>query len=483
MAVGAVIVTDLLAIAIAGYLTLGENAVAVAWLRWLYRWPLFIPFVVAGQMMRSFLAKNGLLNNAIVATGLVDRASTFGLLDWRGVIVTFVWKQLPFVALIVAGAMASLDRSMIESARNLGARRLRVLVEIVLPQVTGPLIVASVLTFVTLLSVLSVPMMINAGSPAMITVDMAYRITSLSDYGAANALGVISYLMTAAVAWLYLRQRPLAATEAVHEPARRLAVASGSASVSACSPSRYSGRSSISRCGRWRRDGSGPTRSRRNMASSSGGGCSRSGATHGKSLGTSVFIALLTVAASLLISVPAGYALARLSVPFRSLMMLAFLLPQAFPNLPVYINIARIFYWIGLNGTVLGVVLVHSLHGLVLSVWIAAAAFAAVDRSLEEAARNMGAGPLRMFLTVSCRWRLPGSWRRRSLSSSNSLDEFTGTYFVGVPDVITLPLLMFNASMGGNYQIAAITALILLIPSIGFMLVIERFLKADGPRR
>ena len=38
---------------------------------------------------------------------------------------------------------------------------------------------------------------------------------------------------------------------------------------------------------------------------------------------------------------------------------------------------------------------------------------------------------------------------------------------------------MFNASMGGNYQIAAITALILLIPSIGFMLVIERFLKAD----
>jgi ABC-type Fe3+ transport system permease subunit len=60
-----------------------------------------------------------------------------------------------------------------------------------------------------------------------------------------------------------------------------------------------------------------------------------------------------------------------------------------------------------------------------------------------------------------------------------SLDEFTGTYFVGVPDVVTLPLLMFNASMGGNYQIASITALILLIPSVGFMLIIERFLKAD----
>ncbi|MEX0853147.1 MAG: ABC transporter permease subunit [Bauldia sp.] len=197
------------------------------------------------------------------------------------------------------------------------------------------------------------------------------------------------------------------------------------------------------------------------------------------SLGTSVFIALLTVAMSLAISVPAGYSLARLRVPWRAAMMLAFLLPQAFPNLPVYINIARIFYWSGLNGTVLGVVLVHSLHGLVLSVWIAAAAFAAVDSSLEEAARNMGAGPVRTFFTVALPLAAPGIMASAVFVFLESLDEFTGTYFVGVPDVMTMPLLMFNASMGGNYQIAAITALILLVPSVGFMLVIERFLKAD----
>ena len=48
-----------------------------------------------------------------------------------------------------------------------------------------------------------------------------------------------------------------------------------------------------------------------------------------------------------------------------------------------------------------------------------------------------------------------------------------------MPDVTTLPLLLFRASMEGNYQIASITALVLLVPSIGFMLFIERFLKAD----
>lgn len=206
LSVAAVIITNLIAIAIGGYLTLGESRVAVAALRWLYRWPLFIPMIVAGQAMRSFLAKNGLMNNTFVGLGLLTPTHTVGLLDWRGVMITFIWKQLPFVTLILAGAMASLDRGTIEAARNLGAGRLRALVEIIVPQVTGPLVVASVLTFVTLLSVLSVPMMINAGNPSMITVDMAYRITSLNDYGTANALGVVSYLMTAAVAWLYLRQ-------------------------------------------------------------------------------------------------------------------------------------------------------------------------------------------------------------------------------------------------------------------------------------
>ena len=197
------------------------------------------------------------------------------------------------------------------------------------------------------------------------------------------------------------------------------------------------------------------------------------------SLGTSVWIALLTVALSLAVAVPAGYALARLRLPWRGLILLAFLLPQAVPNLPVYVNIARVFYQIGLAGTVTGVVLVHASHGLVLAVWIASAAFAAVDDSLEEAARNLGASPWTCFRTVTLPLAGPGLMASAIFVFLESLDEFTGTFFVGVPDVTTLPLLMFNASMGGNYQIASITALLLLVPSIGFMLVVERFLKSD----
>ncbi len=192
-------------VAIGGYLTLGNSPTAVAALRWLYRWPLFIPFIVAGQLMRTFLAKNGMMNNIITEIGLLTPLQTTSFLDWRGIVITFVWKQTPFVALLVAGAMASLDRSTIEAARNLGARRLRILMEILLPQVSQTLFVGLILSFVIMLSVLSVPLMINAQSPTMITANMAFRINAYGDYGVANALGLISYLMTGAASWLYLR--------------------------------------------------------------------------------------------------------------------------------------------------------------------------------------------------------------------------------------------------------------------------------------
>jgi len=200
------VLIGMVAILIAGYLTLGENPRAVAILRWLYRWPLFIPFIVTGQIMRTFLAKNGMLNHVLVGSGLIDPLAAQSVLDWRGIVIAFVWKQAPFVTLLLAGAMASLETQHIEAGRNLGAPRWRVLVDIVLPQVRGTLLVGLVLSFVTMLSVLSVPLMINPNSPTMITVDVAYRINTHGDYAVANALCLMSLVVAAIGAWFYLRQ-------------------------------------------------------------------------------------------------------------------------------------------------------------------------------------------------------------------------------------------------------------------------------------
>jgi len=195
----------LLSITISAIIVLSPFRGIVKTLAFLYRLPLFIPFIVTAQMMRTFLAKNGLMNNVLVAGGLLTPTDTTSLLGWSGIIITFVWKQMAFSTLLICGAMSAVDPSHILAAKNLGASRLRILFDIILPQVLPTIGVAMVLSTVTMMSVLSVPLMIGTGTPTMMTVDMAFRVNSYGDYPVANAMGVISYLICASLSWFYLR--------------------------------------------------------------------------------------------------------------------------------------------------------------------------------------------------------------------------------------------------------------------------------------
>jgi len=195
----------ILSITLSAVITLSGCQPIVSALGWLYRLPLFIPFIVAAQIMRTFLAKNGLMNNMLVATDLLQPIDTLSWLGWKGIIITFVWKQLAFATLLICGAMAAMEQTQIQAARNLGASRPRILFSIILPQVLPTIGVALVLSTVTMMSVLSVPLMIGTGTPTMMTVDMAFRVNSYGDYAVANALGVISLIICGALSWCYLR--------------------------------------------------------------------------------------------------------------------------------------------------------------------------------------------------------------------------------------------------------------------------------------
>ncbi|EOU9561608.1 ABC transporter permease [Cronobacter dublinensis] len=200
-----VILLAVIAVTLSGVIVLSPYPLLARAFGLLYRLPLFIPFIVTAQMMRTFLAKNGLMNNALVAGGLLTPLETVSWLGWKGIIITFVWKQMAFVTLLTCGAMAAIEPPQIQAAKNLGASRLRILLQVLLPQAMPTLGVALVLSTVTMLSVLSVPLMIGTGTPTMMTVDMAFRVSSYGDYHVANALGVISYLICAVLSWFYLR--------------------------------------------------------------------------------------------------------------------------------------------------------------------------------------------------------------------------------------------------------------------------------------
>lgn len=194
--------------------------------------------------------------------------------------------------------------------------------------------------------------------------------------------------------------------------------------------------------------------------------------------GTSMLVSLIATGLVMLMAVPAGYALARFSVPLKPLILLLFLMPKAFPQQPIFVNLLPSFTRWGLAGTVPGVILVHILVCLVFGVWITTSAFKAIPQELEEAARSVGATRWYTFWKVLLPLAAPGLLVSTVFVFITSLTEFTGTFFIGLPFVTTLPMLLYSSS-GYNMQFASVLAIVLLVPSFLFMFLVQRVFRPE----
>src|SRR5215813_1900664 len=120
-----------------------------------------------------------------------------------------------------------------------------------------------------------------------------------------------------------------------------------------------------------------------------------------KAIPQSIGITVIATALSALVSLPASYAFARIRFPGRQIFLLSFLATNAFPRFGLYITIAVIFFRLNLIGTVPGVIVIQVVNTLLLMIWIPTSAFQGIDRSLEEAALDVGATPLRVFIQIT----------------------------------------------------------------------------------
>ena len=198
-------VSALLAILLAVYLRLRQNRISRA-LAALYKIPIFIPFVVVAQMMNSFLAPHGILNLALAKLQLIDLEDPLQLFNFYGLTFGFVWKMIPFSALIIHGGFQMIDNSYIEAARSCGAGLLRVITRVLIPMNRSSILVALVLVYSQIVGTFTLPYMLIGGKiPTTITVDIAHRINYFRDFGVANTLGVFSYLLVLITAVYYLR--------------------------------------------------------------------------------------------------------------------------------------------------------------------------------------------------------------------------------------------------------------------------------------
>ncbi|HET8607587.1 MAG TPA: ABC transporter permease subunit [Gaiellaceae bacterium] len=186
-----------------------------------------------------------------------------------------------------------------------------------------------------------------------------------------------------------------------------------------------------------------------------------------------IFAPVVTVV-SAAICLPAAYAFSRLTFPGRRVFLISLFAANAFPKFGLYITMAGLFYYLHLMSTFLGVVFVQLIGTVVFMTWIPTAAFSSVPRSLEEAARDVGAGPLRVFFRVTFPLAAPGIFVAMILAFLASFDEAQGTFLVGVPTYITMPTEMYTLVLNYPEQAAAVFSLLLAVPSVILMTLVRK---------
>ena len=196
---------------------------------------------------------------------------------------------------------------------------------------------------------------------------------------------------------------------------------------------------------------------------------------------TSISLATVVTLISAAICLPAAFAFARLKFPFRSLLFFSFLAGQAFPKFGLLVAIAGIFLSLHLIGTFWGVVLIQLVGTLLFMIWIPVAAFQGVDHRMEEAARDVGAGPLRVFWSITLPQAGPTIAAAVLLTFVNTFYETEGAWLIGAPAIRTMPVLMISfINNQPVIQYGAVLSVILWIPSFFALLFARRIISSGS---
>lgn len=198
-----------------------------------------------------------------------------------------------------------------------------------------------------------------------------------------------------------------------------------------------------------------------------------------EAIANSFLIALLATGASLLICIPAAYALARFEFKGKSFFMFSFLLSNAFPKIGLYTSLGILFYRFQLMGTLTGVIIVHILNTMIFMIWIPSSSFRNVHSQQEEAARDVGAGPVRTFIQVTLPAAVPGIAVSSMYTFLGSLEEAQGTLLVGFPEIKTMATSMYSVILDYPPMAGAVFSLVLMLPTFLIIWVCRKAFGKD----
>jgi len=195
-------------------------------------------------------------------------------------------------------------------------------------------------------------------------------------------------------------------------------------------------------------------------------------------LANSAIVALGSTALSLLVGVPAAYALARLPIPLREFWASLILFTRMVPAVALVVPMFVLFGKLELLGTYTALILAHTTFNLPIVIWMMRSFFEELPPDLEEAALVDGTGRLGAFVRIAVPLTSPGLAASAILCLLFSWNEFLFALVLSGRHTQTVPIgvASFIGTVSVDWGGSSAAAVLAMIPVFILGLAAQRFL-------
>lgn len=455
------------------------------------------------------LSPSGIVNRLLIGSGLIDEPLQL-VFNQLGVYVGMVQVQLPLMIFPLYAAMHRIDRSLVAAAQSLGSSPAGAFWHITVPLSMPGVISGSILVFLSCLGFYVTPALLGGTGEYMVAQGISIRVTTLADFDAASAQATL-LLVAIGVIFLVLRRQIAAAMgedgashgrsnpniggfgsqprDECHTGLRFWPTALEAAAATLTPALRRFGviLSNVRRPLIWIAAATClailvlPLLVVVPLAFSSGAyltfpppGYSlrwfRTFFTNAQWLDAtwfSVRMALLGAGASIVLGVPAAFALTRGRLAGRLAFYLLFISPLVLPHIvmavALYFQIAKV----GLIGTSAAFVTAYALIGVPYVIVMFMAGLRRLDPSYERAAASLGGSPLTVLRTVTLPLLAPTLASALFFSFIVGFDDVVFGMFLSGPGATPLPIRMWDdIRLEISPQIAVVAVLLFMILAV-----------------
>lgn len=168
--------------------------------------PLPVPHLVAASGVLLLVTQSGILSRMAVAADLTQTPGDFPVLTFDrwgiSIILTYLWKEVPFIGLVVLAVLKSIGPQFEELASSLGASRWKRFRHVLLPMMMPGLLSSSVIVFAFAFSSYEVPLLLGVPDPAVLSV-FSFRLFNDPDI-ALRPQAMAASMVLAISAFLFL---------------------------------------------------------------------------------------------------------------------------------------------------------------------------------------------------------------------------------------------------------------------------------------